>query len=101
MNKIRSKRTMLARAIFDGTLCGLFYVLIIGYCLGQSNVFVQTIIYATIMMLTFFALQYNEQVRRLAKGRHICVYCGYNLKGIRTKNCPECGGEIRGIDKSE
>ena len=28
------------------------------------------------------------------QGRHTCLHCGYQLRGITANQCPECGNEL-------
>ncbi|HEY2589478.1 MAG TPA: hypothetical protein VGI81_27275 [Tepidisphaeraceae bacterium] len=93
------------RALFAGTVLELLITIPVDaqvrrrtHCYCGEGTFFALAIGLTAVLWTFgpgVAILFltRRRERLIASGR--CLYCGYNLRGLRSTRCPECGTPVR------
>jgi len=56
---------------------------------------------ATVLTAIRKRLRHHLRKQLVARGELICIDCGYDLRGLTTDRCPECGNAIREQDAVE
>jgi hypothetical protein len=83
---IRVNKNRLASVVFIGVLAGLPLLPLPS---GQFTIGI-----LLLMVLVCVLHPYLMSYDRTTQGRQ-CACCGYDLKGVASQRCPECGGATK------
>jgi hypothetical protein len=65
------------------------------------NLAFSALLIASIVWLIIFAIHRRRARRMMARGRlGLCPKCEYGLGGVEVDRCPECGGDLKAIERS-
>lgn len=71
------------------------------FALWLLNLALSALLIASFVWLVIFGIHRSRSGRMMARSRlGLCPRCEYGLGGVEMDQCPECGGDLKAIDRS-